>query len=50
MGKEFVVRYPGLFQAVVRVFSNRAAAIQWVRQVGKEKEATINGEPAVTRE
>ena len=39
----YVVTYKGFLQEVKRKFDTYDRALQWLRQCGKEKEATING-------
>jgi len=38
----WTVTYPGFLGRVTRTFPTHAAALQWVRQVGKEADATIS--------
>jgi len=39
--EQWKVKYPGFLQIIVRVFPTKAAAVRWLRQVGKLNEATI---------
>jgi len=41
----WTVTYRGFLQVVCRTFATRKRAVQWVRQVGKEREATITRVP-----
>jgi len=40
----YIVEYKGFLQNIKREFESYEKALQWARQVGKEKEATISYE------
>lgn len=41
MKKPWKASYKGFVQKIVRTFATKREAVQWVRQVGKEREAII---------